>query len=102
MVGVEEGGIYKLKGHLDSAMVHDIMNPTKLWNRIFSHVHYKALSVVSKMVIDIPKIQTELDGVCKGCAQGKKMKHSFFNSNSISKGVLDIMDSYVCGPMSAT
>jgi hypothetical protein len=30
VIGVEEGGLYKLKGHLDSAMVHDIVNPSEL------------------------------------------------------------------------
>ena len=50
MIGVEEGGLYKLKGHSDSAMVHDIVNPSELWHRIFAHLHYKALLIVSKMV----------------------------------------------------
>jgi hypothetical protein len=68
VIGVEEGGLYKLKGHSNSATVHDIVNPRELWHRIFSHLHYKYLSVVRKMVIGLPKIQTELDGVCKGCA----------------------------------
>jgi hypothetical protein len=83
--GVEEGGIYKLKGHSDSTMVHDIVNPNELWNRGFAHLHYKTLLVVSKMVTSLPEIQEKLDGVCKVCTQGKNMKHSFSNSDSKSK-----------------
>jgi hypothetical protein len=83
-------------------MVHDIVNPNELWHRRFAHLHYKALPVVSKMVIGLPEIQAEPDGVCKGCAQGKNVKHSFPNSDSRAKGVLDIVHSNVCGSMSAT
>jgi transposase InsO family protein len=38
--------------------------------------------------------------VCKGCAQGKKVNHSFPNRDNKDKGVLDIVHSDVCGPMS--
>ena len=40
--------------------------------------------------------------MCKGCVQGKNVKHSFPNSDSRAKRVLDIVHSDVCGPMSAT
>jgi hypothetical protein len=52
-------------------------------------------------VIGLPEIQAEPDGVCKGCAQGKNVKHSFPNSDTRAKGVLDIVHSDVCGPLSA-
>jgi hypothetical protein len=39
VIGVVEGGLYKLKGHSDSAMVHDFVNPSELCHRIFSHLH---------------------------------------------------------------
>jgi hypothetical protein len=98
VIGVE-GGLYKLKGHSNFAMVHDIVNPNELWHRRFAHLHYKALPVVRKMVTGLPEIQAELDGVCKGCEQGKSVKHSFLNSENRAKGVLDIVHSYVSGPM---
>jgi hypothetical protein len=65
VIGVEEGGLYKLKGNLNSTMFHDIVNPSELWHRIFSHLHYKCISVVIKMVTSLPKIEEELDDVCK-------------------------------------
>jgi hypothetical protein len=99
VIGVEGGGLYKLKGHSNSAMVHDIVNPSELWHRGFSHLHYKSLSVVRKIVTNLSEIQAEPDSVCKGCAQGKNVKHSFPNSNSRAKGFLDIVHSDVCRPM---
>jgi hypothetical protein len=40
--------------------------------------------------------------VCKGCALGKNVKVSFPRSESRSKGVLDIIHSYLNGSMSVT
>jgi hypothetical protein len=78
------------------------VNPSELWHRRFTHLHYKALLSVSKMVIVLPEIQEKPDGVCKGCAQDKNAKHSFPSNNSRAKRILDIMHSNVYGPMSPT
>jgi hypothetical protein len=56
VIGVQEGGIYKLKGHSDSALVHNIVTPSELWHRIFAHIHYKALPTMNKMVIGFLEI----------------------------------------------
>jgi hypothetical protein len=40
--------------------------------------------------------------VCKGCAQGKNINHSFPNSDNRAKRVLDIVHLDVCGLMSST
>jgi hypothetical protein len=78
------------------------VNPSELWNKKFAHLHYKALPSVSKMVTGLLEIQAKPDGVCKGCAQGKNVKHSFPSSDSRAKRVLDIVHLDVCGPMSTT
>ena len=52
------------------------------------------------MVTDFPELQIEHDGVCKGCALGKLAKSSFPNSDSKPKGILDLVHSDLCGPMS--
>jgi transposase InsO family protein len=44
-------------------------------------------------------MQVEHDGVCKGCALGKNSKGSFSTSDNRSKGILDIIHSYVCRQM---
>jgi hypothetical protein len=100
VIGVQEGGLYKLKGRSDSTLIHDTVNSSELWHRRFSHLHYRALPIVSKMVTGLPEIQVNPDGVCKGCAQGKNVKNPFPSSDSRAKGVLDIVHSDVCGPMS--
>jgi hypothetical protein len=49
VIGVQEGGLYKLKGHSKIALVHNIVNPNELWNRRLAHLHYKALPIMRKM-----------------------------------------------------
>jgi hypothetical protein len=68
VIGVQEGGLYKLKGCSDSTLIHDTVNSSELWHRIFSHLHYRSLPIVRKMVTGLPEIQVNLDGMCKGCA----------------------------------
>ena len=102
VIGVKEGGLYKLKGKLDQALVHSTINPCELWHKIFSHLHYRALPIMRKVVIDIPELQANHEGVCKGCAQGKNAKSSFPSSDNKAKGILDIVHSDMCGPMTTT
>ena len=45
-----EGGLYKLKGYLEQALIHDIVVPNELWHRRLAHVHYRALIIASKVV----------------------------------------------------
>jgi hypothetical protein len=100
-ISVQEGGMYKLKGCSDSTLIHNTMNSSELWHRIFFDLHYKALPIMRNMVTGLPKIQVKSDGVCKGCAQGKNVKHPFPRSDKRAKGILDIVHSDVSGPMSA-
>ena len=101
-IGVEEGGIYKLKGHTDSTLATSTINPCELWHKSIAHVHYKYLPIVSKDVTGLPEIQIEHEGVCKGCAQGKNTKNTFPKSDSKEKGILDIIHSNICEPMQIT
>ena len=48
----------------------------------------------------MPEFNTEQSGVCRGCALGKYTKIAFSSSDSISAGVLDLIHSDLCGPMS--
>ena len=58
VIGEQEGGLYKLKGHLEQAMVHEIVEPNELWHRRFAHVHYRALPIASKAVEGLSEFQT--------------------------------------------
>ena len=62
-IGVEEGGLYKLKGHTNLALETSIINPCELWNRRLSHIHYKSLPILRNFVTSLPKIQIEHEGV---------------------------------------
>ena len=47
-------------------------------------------------------LHVDHDGVCRGCALGKNTKVSFPKSESRSKGILDLVHSDLCGPMTVT
>ena len=51
------------------------------------------------MVTSLPDMQVEHDGVFKGCTLGKNSKGIFSSSENKSKGILEIIHSYVCGKM---
>ena len=53
-IGVEEGGLYNLKGHTNSSLTTSTINPSELWHRRLVHVHYKAIPIVSKVVTGLP------------------------------------------------
>ena len=94
--------MYKLKRHLEQALVDDIVEPSELWHRRLAHVHYRALPLVSKTVEGLPKMQAKNYGVCKGCAKGKNKKKTFPSSERKAKEILEIIHSDVCGPMSSS
>ena len=66
---------------------------------MYAHLHYQALTSLKQMVVGIPKLQSVHEGVCRGCALGKKIKKPFPSSENRSKGILDLICSDVCGPM---
>ena len=98
----EEGGMYKWKGHLDASLTHSTDIPCEIWHIILAHINYKALPYVSKVVTGLPEFKVDYEGVCKGCAQGKNIKNHFPKSSSKAEGILDLIDSYVCGPIPST
>ena len=50
VIGEQEGGLYKLKGYLEQALIHDTVEPNDIW-------HYRALSSASKAVEGLPEFQ---------------------------------------------
>ena len=71
----------------------------ELWHNRLAHLNYRALSTVKNIVTGIPVLQVDHDGTCRGCALGKNAKKFFPNSESISKEILDLVHSNLCGPM---
>jgi transposase InsO family protein len=99
VMGKEEGGLYKLKGHSEVAMTHSIDNPCEIWHRRISHINYKALPYVCKAVMGLPELKVDHEGVCTGCAQRKNIKNPFLKRDSKEEGILELIHSDVCGPM---
>jgi hypothetical protein len=91
--------LYKLRVHPVQALVHDSINLSELWHRRLAQLHYRALPALGKMVIGLPPLRVEHDGVCRGCALGKNAKGTFSSSDGRSKGILDLIHSDLCGPM---
>ena len=91
-----------MKGHPEQALVHDTIEPNEIWHRRLAHVHYRALPLARKAVESLPEIQAKHDGVYKGCTKGKNTKKTFPSRESKAKGILEIIHSDVCGPMSSS
>jgi hypothetical protein len=99
IIGNEENGLYKLKGHSEAAMTHAIENSCELWHRRLAHINYKALPYICKVVIGLPELKGDHKGVCNGCAQGKNIKNPFPKRDNKTEGVLELIHSDVCGPI---
>ena len=56
VIGVEEGGLYKLKGHAVLGLMTSTVSPCELWHKRLAHIHYKAFPIVSKVVTSLPEI----------------------------------------------
>jgi transposase InsO family protein len=99
VIGNEENGLYKLKGHSEAVMTHVIENSSELWHRTLAHINYKALPYICKAVTGLLELKGDHKGVCNGCAQGKNIKNPFPKRDNKTEGVLELIHSDVCGPM---
>ena len=63
-------------------------------------MHYRALRTLRKVSIGLSEFGDQHSGVCRGCALGKNDKRPFQSNDSKAKGILDLIHSDLCGPMS--
>ena len=56
MIGEEDRVLYKIKGQPEKALVHESIEPSELWHIRLAHVHSRALPMVSKVELELPKI----------------------------------------------
>jgi hypothetical protein len=99
VIGVRERSLYRLTIILVHALLHDTISLSELWHRRLSHIHYRALPALGKMVIGLLEIHFQHKCFCRGCALGKNVKGCFLSSDNRSKEILDLIHSDVCGPM---
>ena len=100
-IGVRCWKLYKLLFQPQHALAHSSGNELcELWHRRMAHLHHPSLRLLRHMVTGLPEFSTEQSDVCKECALGKYTKTVFPSSDSRSAGVLDLIHSDLCGPMS--
>jgi hypothetical protein len=86
VIGIQEDRLYRLIVRLVQALIHDSISLSELWHMRLAHLHYRSLPALEKMVIGVPKIHVEHDGIYKGCALCKNSKGSFPSSDTDPRG----------------
>jgi hypothetical protein len=100
-IRAQEGGLYKIIGQVIQELAHEMINPFELWHIRFGHLNYNALPCLKNMVTCMPMFSFEHDSICRGCALGKNTKKAFPHSNRKTNGILDLIHSNLCGPMTS-
>jgi hypothetical protein len=72
----------------------------ELWHQRMAHLHHGDIGGLREVVIGFIKLSSKHHDVCIGCALGKFTKAYFPSSDTRSVGVLDLVHTDVCGPMS--
>jgi hypothetical protein len=99
VIGIHNGILYRILGQNSQELVHDEVNPSELWHRRYAHLHYQAFPSLNQMVVGVPELQSVHEGVWRGCALGNNVKKPSPSCDNISKEILNLIHSYVCGPM---
>jgi len=90
-----------VSGQSVQALVHDMTSSSELWHIRLGHIHYKVLLNLQNMVCGMPSISLSKNEICKGYMLGKNIKKAFPSSDNRAQGILDLVHSDVCGPMSS-
>jgi hypothetical protein len=77
IIGNEENGLYKLKGHSEAAMTHAIGNSCELWHRILTHINYKVLPYICKAVTGLPESKVTIKAYAMDVHKGRISKTLF-------------------------
>jgi transposase InsO family protein len=103
VIGTRDGKLYRLSFQPLHALAssNSSSQSCELWHRRMAHLHHGALRVLREIVTRLPQFDTNYQEVCRGCALGKYTKTVFPSSDSRSVGILDLVHSDVCGPMSS-
>jgi hypothetical protein len=66
-----------------------------------AYFHCGDLRVLREIVTGVPDFSTKHQVLCKRCTLGKYNKTDFPNNDNRATYILDVIHSYVCGPMSS-
>jgi len=72
----------------------------ELWHRRLGHLHHRALKLLRKIVTRVPESSMKHDDVCRGCVLRKFAKAIFPRSDRRANGVLQLIHSDICIPLS--
>jgi hypothetical protein len=72
----------------------------ELWHQRMAHLHHGDLGGLREVVTGVPQFNIEHRDVCRGCALSKFTNVVFPCSDNRSDGILDLVHTYVCVPMS--
>jgi hypothetical protein len=104
VIGTRHVRLYEFLFQPVRALIHSTSSSDDLceiWHRRMAHLHHGALRVLREMVTGVPDFSSEHHELCKGCTLGKYTKTAFPSSDSRAAGILDLIHSDVCGPMSS-
>jgi hypothetical protein len=102
VIGVRDGKLFRLLFQPLHALAtsNDSSRQTcELWHHRMAHLHHGALGGLREVVTGVPQISIEHQDVCRGCVLGKFTKASFPSNDTRSAGILDLVHTNVCGPM---
>jgi hypothetical protein len=71
--------------------VHNSDKLCKLWHKRMVHLHPKALSILTEIVIGLQEFKVEQHGVCRWCTLDKHAKVAFSSNKHGSKEILDLV-----------
>ena len=102
VIGVRCRKLYKLLFQPHHALEHTQSNNElrELWHMRMTHLHHLSLRMPRDMTIGLQYFSTEQSCACIGCALGKYTKTTCLSSDNILEGVLDLIHSDLCGPIS--
>jgi hypothetical protein len=100
MIGIREEKVYRLHVQPWRELASITTNLGELWHKRMAHIHFGALGHLREAFTGFPKITTERHDPCKDCTLCKYAWKPFPSSEHMSKGVLDLIHSDVCGSMS--
>eukprot|EP00253_Pinus_taeda_P026306 PITA_26306 len=95
-------GLWQVEGSPLGALTCDVSLQSELWHQRFTHLHYKALPGVSKMVTGMPDFNMNHEGVCQRCAAGKLTRELFPSSESQTTDILQFVHSDLSGMLLLT
>jgi hypothetical protein len=105
VIGTRHERLYKFLFQPVKALIHSTSSNSDLyeiWHKRMAHLHHGDLRVLKEMVTGVLDFSSEHHEICKGCTLGKYTKTAFPSSDSKAAGILDLIHSDVCGPMSSS